>query len=81
MGNIKWVDVRAVKTVDTYDAKAKLNGREARVHCYTRFGTHPWTAESGGATSTHRRRELAEAAAERRLRAAAGGQTAASASK
>ncbi|WP_438029067.1 hypothetical protein [Sorangium sp. So ce233] len=71
MIKLAWVDVRLSKAVDTYDAKAELNGHEARVHCYTRFGTHPWTAEAGGKTSSHRTRESAETAAERRLRAAA----------
>lgn len=72
MSEITWVDVRQTKTPDTCDIKAELGGHEARVHCYTRFGTHPWTAEAGGRDSTHRSLDLAKEAAEKRLRATAG---------
>lgn len=71
MTKLVWHDTSDPADVTVYDAKAELDGQEARVYCYTRYGSHPWTAEAGGKTSTHRKRELAEAAAERRLREAA----------
>ncbi|MGK3981276.1 hypothetical protein WMF38_57295 [Sorangium sp. So ce118] len=73
MIKLAWNDTSDPADVTVYDAKAEFGGQEARVYCYTRYGSHPWTAEAGGGTSTHRKRELAEAAAERRLRAAAHG--------
>lgn len=71
MGKLRWTDTSPADDVTAHDATAKIGEHEARVYCYTRFGARPWTAEAGGVTSSHRRRELAEAAAERRLRAAA----------
>jgi hypothetical protein len=69
MVKLTWVDTSPTDDVTVHDATAKLGGQEARVYCYTRYGERPWTAEAGGVTSTHRKRELAEAAAARRLRA------------
>ncbi len=70
MRKLTWVDTSPADDATVHDAVAKLGEHEARVYCYTSFGERPWTAEAGGKTSTHRKRELAEAAAGRRLRAA-----------
>lgn len=73
MTKLAWNDTSDPADVTVYDAKAELGGQQARVYCYTQYGSHPWTAEAAGVTTNHRKRELAEAAAERRLRAAVTG--------
>ena len=69
MVKLTWNDTSDPADATVYDATAELGGQRARVYCYTQHGPRPWTAEAGGATSTHRTRDLAEAAAGRRLRA------------